>query len=123
MKIMKILLVDDEDELRTILRDALEKKGFSVTEASRATEGLRSLNAEEFQLVLSDVIMPDMEGIEFLRKLKKLKPDLPVILMSGNAVGQQFFKAAEYFGASFCLQKPFTIEEMMKAIGSVLSFP
>lgn len=120
MKGIRVLIVDDDDDLRSVLCDALRKRGYEATDSASAASGLRILQHHSFDLILSDVVMPDMDGIEFLRKVKKENPDQPVVLMSGNTIGQQFFKAAELFGSKVNLQKPFSIDEMLTAIGRVL---
>ncbi len=120
MEQKKILVVDDDNDLRTVLTDALTKRGFFVTEASGGTRGLELVKNNVYQLILSDVVMPDMDGIEFLRSIKKVRSDQKVILMSGNMVGQQFFKAAQILGAEYSLEKPFSIQEMLNTINMVL---
>src|SRR5262245_19319234 len=80
----RVLLVDDNDELRRGLRRMLHAAGYHVTEASDGREATTLVAAERFDAVLSDVLMPDMGGVELLRLLHERDPDLPVLLISGD---------------------------------------
>ena len=120
-KISKILLVDDEPSMTDLTQLILTELGYEVSTAENGKEGLKVLESVQPDLVLTDVVMPDMEGIEFIRTLAKRKKSLPVIVMSGHAIGLRFLNSARAFGAKATLQKPFTPRQLSEAIAAVES--
>ena len=116
----KILVVDDEAMVREAISVLLEENGYEVRTANNGREGVEVFSMYQPDLVLTDIAMPDMEGIEFLKILRKRKADLPVIVMSGNVVGQKFLKSARLIGATAVLKKPFSNEELLSAVGGCL---
>jgi len=117
--IQKILVVDDEPSLTNFLHLVLTETGYEVTTAKDGSEGLKVFESIKPDLVITDMVMPDMEGIEFTRSLLKKVKGLPIIVMSGNAVGTKFLKTARIFGARATLQKPFTIQELKETIAGI----
>ena len=115
-----ILIIDDDAHIRDALCDTLEAANFSVTLAVDGGQGLKMVEEGSFQLIISDIVMEDMGGIEFLRKLRKIGTGTPVIIMSGNPVGENFFKSAKLLGACCCLQKPFSTQTMLDIIHKIL---
>ncbi|RMG02452.1 MAG: response regulator [Nitrospirae bacterium] len=77
---MKILVVDDDPSIRTLYKEELEEEGYEVVVASSGDEALRLFEQEKPDLVTLDILMPDMDGIQVLRKLKELNPRLPIIM-------------------------------------------
>ena len=116
----KILVVDDESALREAISQLLKEKGYGVATASNGKEGLKEFARFRPDLVLTDISMPDMEGIEFLRILRKQKSDLPIIVMSGNIIGAKFLKSASLFGATTTLKKPFSNRDLIDIIEASL---
>ena len=80
---MKILIIDDLPDMRMVLRHSFEGFGFKITEAENGEEGLEALEKENFVFVLTDIQMPKMDGIEFLKKARAKFPDLPIFVMTG----------------------------------------
>jgi len=117
--IKKILVVDDESSLTKFLHLVLTKDGYEVATAKDGREGLRVFESIKPDLVITDMVMPDMEGIEFTRSLVKKAKSLPVIVMSGNAIGTKFLNTTCILGARATLQKPFTIRELKESITGV----
>ena len=117
--IKKILVVDDEPSITEFLHLVLTETGYEVTTAKDGSEGLRVFEPMKPDLVITDMVMPDMEGIEFIRILMKKRKGIPIIVMSGNAVGTSFLETACIFGARATLQKPFTIQELKETIAGV----
>lgn len=111
---MRILLIDDEEMVRKIVRKMLERMGHDVTEAENGRLGLEQLQVGAFDLVITDIIMPEMEGVETLMTVRSRFPDVKVIAMSGGGrTGNiDFLKAAEKLGASAILHKPFTLASL-----------
>ena len=116
----KILVVDDESGVREAISVLLEEKGYEVQTANNGREGVKVFEQFQPDLVLTDISMPDMEGIELLKILRKRKKNLPVIVMSGNVVGTKFLKSANLFGATATLKKPFSNEDLLATIEEFL---
>jgi DNA-binding NtrC family response regulator len=105
----KILVVDDEDVLRMTLAAGLELEGFTVQEAASGEAAISLLEAEPFDLVLSDVRMPGMSGGDLFRHIRERMPDLPVVLMTAYAA-EHVVRDATNEGVYAVLTKPFDIE-------------
>ena len=108
----KILVVDDEKLIRVSLEDKLTKEGYAVTSLSTPTEGLKSLQSSNFDAVITDVRLPKMDGIEFLREIKKLSPDTVVIIMTAYGSIENAVTAMKE-GAYDYVTKPFSLEELI----------
>ena len=118
-KIKKILVVDDESSITDLVYSILTEKGYEVTTAKDGKEGLKVFESVKPDLVITDIVMPDMEGIEFMRSLVKMRKGLPIIVMSGNVLGAKFLETARIFGAQATLRKPFAIQELLEVIAAV----
>ncbi len=118
-----ILVVEDEDGMRAVVRAALEYAGFRVTTATNGVEATRLLEDEQFGLVLTDVLMPDKDGIEVISDLRREYPDLPVIAMSGGGrlPRDGYLTIARHLGAHAILQKPFTADELVATVERLLA--
>jgi CheY-like chemotaxis protein len=102
----RILVVDDDDLVRGVLRDMLELAGHEVYEAQNGAEALARLRHSGVDLMLTDLVMPDCDGIEVLRKVREDYPDLPVLAMSGAQSASVYLSAAKALGAGAVLAKP-----------------
>jgi excisionase family DNA binding protein len=109
-----ILIVDDDDRLREFVRVNLEMEGYSVREASNADEGLRALEDEPPDLILLDVMMPEVDGWEMLRRVQERHGvgTIPVIMFSGK-VDDEALKTAAARGAQGFVGKPFTPQQLI----------
>jgi DNA-binding NtrC family response regulator len=107
----RILLVDDQPELRRLFRRNLSKIGHDVVEAWNGRAAIELARQGGFDMVISDVRMPDLSGIELLKALYELDPDLPVVLVSGSNDPQTANEAVDY-GAFAYLMKPVPFESM-----------
>jgi len=118
----RILVVDDEELARFTLRDILEGEGHEVTEASNGNEAIASQNANPFDLIITDIIMPEKEGVETIVEMKQDYPDLKIIAISGGGRTRNldFLKLAKDFGANAILSKPFSEEELLDHVRSCL---
>ena len=103
----KILVVDDDPEVRMATRDFLTSKGYEVAVAEGGREALRLLAASPADVVLLDVAMPDMDGMETLRRIVATHPAMPVIMVTTETETAQIRRALEA-GANEYLMKPFT---------------
>jgi len=117
-----ICLIEDTRMIRETLKRILEKIGHNVEAACDGREGLALFDSMKFDLVITDIIMPEVEGIEVLRTVKSKSPETRVIAMSGGGrVGNMnFLKLAESLGADAILYKPVTKKEFMVALDSCL---
>lgn len=128
----RILVIDDEQYIRTALREVLEREGFLVSAAADGKKGLELLEDEGADLVITDVIMPGIDGVATLEKIRAAHPDLPVIVISGggNVAPKQYepgaistsayLASAAKAGASCTLTKPFSRDELISAVTHVL---
>lgn len=121
----RILIIDDEDDIRMTVRLALESMGHDVTEAINGNEGLKRFTSEKNDLVITDILMPDKEGIETIIELRKIRPDLKIIVMSGGGRinATHVLETAKRIGADVALKKPFSIAELCSSVESCLAGP
>jgi len=109
---MKLLIVDDEDSFRQHLCHLFERRGFSTVAAKTGKETLEIANRENFDIVLLDIVLPDIDGIEILKNLKRIYQDTQIIMMTGNATIENAI-ASMKLGAYDYLIKPFDLEELI----------
>lgn len=114
----KILVIDDETIVRTSCDRTLSPEGFDVRLASSGKEGLELLEKESFGLVLLDLKMPDMDGIEVLDKIRNDWPDTKVIMVTGYSTVETAVQALR-FGAYNFIEKPFTPDTLLDAVNEV----
>lgn len=119
----KILLIDDEEMMRNLLREALESKGFEVREASNGREALALNRMDPSALVITDILMPEKEGLETIMDLRREFPLMKIIAISGGGYAGQlnFLEAAGKLGAQATLQKPFRLSQLYEAVETLLS--
>ncbi|HSI08370.1 MAG: response regulator [Rariglobus sp.] len=117
-----ILLIEDDTLLRGMLKDQLEEMGHTVTEAGDGKEGLVQQALAPADLVLTDLIMPEKEGIETIMELRKKWPGVKIIAMSGGGrvTAASYLSIASRMGAGAVLNKPFSSYELETAICSLL---
>ena len=111
----KIIIVDDETDIVIVLTEFLKKEGFDVTSCSNGEDAIKQVASEDFDLMLLDISMPGMSGIEVLRDLHRSKPALAVIMITAFKDAE---KVVECFrlGAFDCIFKPFDLKYLRKAI-------
>jgi two-component system, NtrC family, nitrogen regulation response regulator GlnG len=117
-----ILVADDDAAIRTVLNQALSRAGYEVRVTSNAATLWRWVSSGEGDLVISDVVMPDENAFDMLPRIKKLRPELPVILMSAQNTFMTAVRASEK-GAYDYLPKPFDLTELVRITGRALSEP
>lgn len=120
----RILVIDDESPVRDVLTLSLEHLGYSVTVASSGVEGLEIFkkNGAAFDLVILDILMPQLSGEEVLENLRKISPQLRVLLISGYS-SEEVIKRMVATGNVAFIQKPFTIEELAQNVRMLLDAP
>ena len=109
---MKLLLLEDSNFQRKIIVRKLERLNLEIRECGDAEDALIYLEAQDFDFVMTDLNLPEMSGIEFIKKLKKLKPYIPIIAMTSPGSSLEHPQKAVEAGALFFLSKP--IEEISK---------
>jgi CheY-like chemotaxis protein len=114
----RILIIDDDETIRTLFKRFLSGKGYSVTCAANGREGLRLLAAELPDLVITDIMMPEADGLEVVMAVREKHAQVPVIAISGgmHAVPMDFLPMAKKFGANKVLYKPVELEELLDAV-------
>lgn len=121
----RILIIDDEPLVRAVLRRILERQGYTVMDAPDGRAGLALWRHTPSDLVLTDMFMPDLDGIEVIRQLTRLWPQAKIIAMTGGAKNGDFTStvapAALQLGAQHMLLKPFTKQTLLAVISAVLN--
>jgi len=122
MPIGNILVADDDAAIRTVLNQALSRAGYEVRSTSNAATLWRWVSQGDGDLVITDVVMPDENAFELIPRIKKLRPDLPIIVMSAQNTFMTAIRASER-GAYEYLPKPFDLKELIGIVGRALSEP
>jgi two-component system, NtrC family, nitrogen regulation response regulator GlnG len=117
-----ILIADDDAAIRTVLNQALSRAGYEVRSTGNAATLWRWVSQGEGDLVITDVVMPDENAFDFLPRIKKLRPELPIIVMSAQNTFMTAIRASER-GAYEYLPKPFDLKELTLIVGRALSEP
>src|SRR5262245_25026380 len=117
---IRVLVVDDDEEMRKLLRRSLEFDGHHVKEQDRGTEVLKALREEAFDLVILDNRMPGVNGLDLLPALRREFPDVPVLLVTAFG-GRQVASSAIRLGAASYLEKPFRLGQLRDAIAGLVS--
>lgn len=118
----RILIVDDEDALRSLLSRALQKAGYEVATAANGAAAVEQFRAQPADLVITDLVMPEKEGIETILELRQLQPGLKIIAMSGGGYmeAQDYLQMAGKLGAMGTLSKPFTAQRVQQLVAELL---
>ncbi len=121
----KILLVDDEIAVRELFAEVLAIDAHVVTQAADGASAIAAVERESFDLVLTDLVMPDKEGIETIVEMRHRRPALKIIAMSGGGRGDaaDYLDMAAALGAVATLQKPFSSQQLLDTVKQVLSKP
>lgn len=113
-----ILIIDDEPEIRLLLRIVLESVGHTITEASDGLEGIKSYHKNPVDVIITDIIMSGKEGLETISELKKEYPDIKIVAMSGGS--KNHLDTAKLLGATEVIQKPFKNNIMLQIVQELL---
>jgi len=114
-----VLVVDDDPGVRDVIRSMLESAGYTVLLAENGKEAMKLLKKERADLILTDLVMPEQEGIETIKTLRREYPELKVIAMSG-AFGGDYLRIASYLGAHATLAKPIQMEKLLALVRETL---
>ena len=118
----RILIIDDEPQIRSMLTLMLAREGYDIVEASDGVAGIKIYRQNPADLIITDLIMPNKDGIGMIIDLKKEFPDVKIIAMSGGGLNKPdgYLKGAKKLGAACTLTKPIDREEMLKAVREIL---
>ncbi|QQG66922.1 response regulator [Desulfobulbus oligotrophicus] len=116
METMRVFIVDDEDDFRETIVKRLNARKIRAEGASSGIRALEVLKEKDFDVIVLDVKMPDMDGIETLRHIKKMKPDIEVIMLTGHASVEFGLKGMQ-LGAFDYVMKPAPLNELLDTIG------
>jgi YesN/AraC family two-component response regulator len=117
-----ILIIDDEPQIRSMIRLILERSGYSVIEASDGIEGIRLFREKPADLIITDLIMPNKDGIGMIIELKKEFPEVKIVAMSGGGLNRPegYLRGAQKLGAACTLSKPINRQELLRAVKDTL---
>lgn len=118
----RILIIDDDRQICKLMTRMLERAGYEVETATDGQKGVMAFHANASDLVITDLIMPDKEGVEVIMELRQDFPDLPIIAMSGGArIGPNtYLKLAKKLGAAYTLTKPISQDTLLTAIKDLI---
>lgn len=118
----KVLLVDDNQLASEAMQMVLESDGFDVDAADNAKQALASLKNSSPDIVITDIVMPDMDGLEFIRSIRELSTGVPILAISGmeSEDGALYLKQAEKLGADICLSKPVSRGQLLESVRYLL---
>lgn len=116
-----IVVIDDEPRYRRLIAQVLTRAGHQVRQAADGAEGLAMCLERTPHLVITDIVMPRMEGIETILQLSRQKPGLAVLAISGAEPASIYLRAATALGAAASLSKPFTVEQLLTTVDGLLA--
>jgi len=111
-----ILLIDDNDQIRALLRRILEEAGYFVIDAANGREGLRQFRHTPVDLVITDLLMPDSDGLEVTMALRHESPHVKIIALTGGEGEPNLLKVAKLLGAHLTMKRPLEMTEFLKAV-------
>jgi hypothetical protein len=126
MEPFTILVVDDSRGLRGTITAVLRTAGHEVISAADAKEALKILDHQAVDLILTDILMPEMDGLALIREIRRRVPFLPIIAMSGGGyfLSQEYcLRTARIFGATSVLSKPFDAHQLLMALDQAIAQP
>jgi CheY-like chemotaxis protein len=115
-----ILVVDDEPAIRRVLAASLRRAGYEVTEAGDGAEAARVMEVERFDLVVTDIVMPEREGLETIQLIRRDHPGTQIIAISAPS-NDDYLRAARSFGAARTFRKPFSLSDVTDAVAELLA--
>jgi len=111
-----ILIIDDDDLIRVLLRSALEERGYEVAEAANGRQGLELYRQRPTDLVITDILMPEMNGLDLILELTRAFLNVKVIAISGAPDTENTLDAAKLLGVRHTLHKPFRMDALLKTV-------
>jgi DNA-binding NtrC family response regulator len=115
----KILIIEDDDEMRSLLKDFIEEEGYEADSVEKGTFAFRKLMTESFDLIITDIRMPGYSGLEILPELKRLQPDIPIVVITAFG-SEEVYRKALSRGAYAYLEKPIHFHQLKELIHEVI---
>ena len=115
-----VLIIDDDPQVRGLLREALEGAGFMVAEAGTGSEGLDLYRCAPTELVIVDLLLPDIDGLDVMVELTWDSPDLMILAITGGSGRSNDLNLAREFGACQILKKPFSMHQLLRAVRELI---
>jgi CheY-like chemotaxis protein len=116
----RILVIDDDAATRSLLTAILERGGYAAHACMNGKEGIAAFRTSPFDLVITDISMPVINGIEVITLIRQESPTVPIIAMSGADRSESFLNMADYYTADFTVLKPFTAKQIIGAVRGAL---
>ena len=113
--ILRILIIEDDEEMRSLLKDSLEEEGFETDSVSNGSDAFRKLVKESFNLIITDIRMPGLTGLDILPGIKQLQPEVPVIVITAFGSEEVYRRSIER-GAAVYLEKPIRTNKLKMLI-------
>lgn len=119
----RVLLIDDEEGVRTVIREVLDRAGYEVEVAEDGAHGLKIFAANPTPVVITDLIMPQMDGLEMIGALRRAYPWVKIIAISGGGrrLSRDYLPAAQALGADRILYKPFEPSEIVETVRELMA--
>ena len=112
---VRIMIIEDDKEMRSLLKDFLEEEGFATDSASNGVDALQMLSKDHFDLVITDIRMPGLTGLDILPRIRRLKPEIPIIVMTAYGSDDVRRRSLER-GATIYLEKPIHLSKLRAVI-------
>lgn len=116
-----VLIIDDDGAVRGLMRQALETAGYDVRVAAGGRHGLHVFRSSPTDLVITDLYMPDYDGLEVIARLRRGRPQLKILAISGGSGTMDYLPLAKTSGATRVLHKPFDMQSLLETISDLLS--
>jgi CheY-like chemotaxis protein len=118
----RILVIDDDAGVRVTIARILERAGHTAVQAANGAEGLRQFGESAFDIVITDLYMPEMEGLETIQAIRSANTSIPILAISGGIMGDKIgpLGDAAFFGATATLEKPFENERLVAVVAGLL---
>jgi CheY-like chemotaxis protein len=122
---VRVLIADDDPMIANVMQRLLQRQGISSKSVSNGREALRYLQTNQVDLVITDILMPEVDGYELIPKLRKISPTIRILAMTGNAPQFAFdmHRMARMLGADRVIGKPFELPDLLKLVDELLSAP
>ncbi len=117
----EILIIDDDPDVRDVMKAALSAAGHQVREAKDGVEGLALVRKHHPTLVVTDIVMPEKEGMEIIRELRRQVPNIAILAVSGAVRSAFYLHLASQFGADAVLAKPFRFDDLIRVVADLLN--